>query len=246
VRDILVAKNKPHRNTEIVATLRRYFDAVLVHGDPALIPFDATFPAAAEIADIIRYTGYVAAPAVAAAPSGGEDEVLVSVGGGAVGAPLLLAALQARASTPLAQNTWRFLTGPNLDGETFGCLAAAADARTVVERFRSDFSARLTTAALSISQAGYNTTMDILRAGVRAVVVPFETPAETEQRLRAELLAKKGLLTILPAAELSPARLAEAVRKAMGRPRLSASSIGLDGAAAAARCAVELAACPHR
>jgi predicted glycosyltransferase len=234
VRDILVAKNKPERDAEIVAVLRRYFDAVLVHGDPALIPFEATFPAAREIADLIRYTGYVAASDHAATPDGGEGEVLVSAGGGAVGAPLLLAAMEARPSTPLAQNTWRFLTGPNLDERTYAHLVAAADPRTIVERFGADFSARMKIAALSISQAGYNTTMDILRAGVPAVVVPYETPAETEQRRRADLLAGKGLLTVLPSAEVSPASLAEAIKTTLAKPRISAQ-IGLDGAAVTAR-----------
>jgi predicted glycosyltransferase len=244
VRDILVAKNKPQRDAEIVAVLRRYFDAVLVHGDPALIPFEATFPAAREIADLIRYTGYVAAPDRGATQDGGEGEVLVSAGGGAVGAPLLLAALEARPSTPLAESTWRFLTGPNLDGQTYAHLAAAADSLTIVERFRPDFSARLKIAAFSISQAGYNTTMDILRAGVPAVVVPYETPAETEQRLRADLLAGKGLLTVLPSAQVSPASLAEAITTTLAKPRVYAR-IGLDGAAATARLVAAFAAHPR-
>ena len=47
VRDILVASKKPGRAAEIGRRRpRRYFDAVLVHGDPALIPFGATFPRA--------------------------------------------------------------------------------------------------------------------------------------------------------------------------------------------------------
>jgi predicted glycosyltransferase len=62
VRDILVASRKPARNAEIVEIVHRFFDMVLVHGDPTLIPLEATFPAAESIADLIRYTGYVAAP----------------------------------------------------------------------------------------------------------------------------------------------------------------------------------------
>src|SRR5205814_1820707 len=34
-------------------------DAVLVHGDPKLISFEASFPAAPDIADRLIYTGYV-------------------------------------------------------------------------------------------------------------------------------------------------------------------------------------------
>ena len=70
VRDILVEKNKPGRQEKIVTILRDSFDAVLVHGDESLVPFGTTFKAADEIADLIRYTGYVAPPAPRAASDG--------------------------------------------------------------------------------------------------------------------------------------------------------------------------------
>jgi predicted glycosyltransferase len=151
-----------------------------------------------------------------------------------VGAPLLFAAAAARPLTPLKANVWRFLTGPNLADSEFRRLSATADERTIVERFRPDFSALLTKAALSISQAGYNTTMDILSSGVRAVVVPYEAKGETEQRLRAEILAAKGLLGIVPEAGLSPGRLAEAIIEVLKRQRGSAD-VDLTGAATTAR-----------
>lgn len=245
VRDILVASRKPGRDAEIVSVLSRFFDRVLVHGDPSLIPFGATFAATAEIAGLIRYTGYVTARSEPAAGDGadpGRAEVLVSAGGGAVGAPLLLAAMGARPLTPLADHVWRFLTGPNFPDDIHHELAHSVDERTIVERFQPDFPARLKTAALSISQAGYNTTMDILRAGVRAVVIPYETAGETEQRLRSDILAGKGLLTVLPAAELSPSSLAHAVAAALAKPAPKLAGIDLDGASKAAQHVAELAA----
>src|SRR5687767_8280184 len=157
VRDILVASKKPGQDSATAELVRRHFDAVLVHGDPALIPFEATFTEAARIADLIRYTGYVAAPLTPAEPAGGSGEVLVSAGGGAVGSPVLFAALAARPFTPVAERIWRLLAGPNCPADVFASIAAMADRRTIVERFRDDFAARLRVAALSISQAGYNT-----------------------------------------------------------------------------------------
>ncbi|MGH6924074.1 MAG: glycosyltransferase family protein [Propylenella sp.] len=240
VRDILVAR-KPERAAETVETLRRYFDAVLVHGDPALIPFERTFTAADQISDLIRYTGYVCAAGRATEKSDADDEVIVSAGGGAVGGPLLFAAMTARPMTPLAGHRWRFLAGPNLPDAEYRRLSATADNRTVVERFRPDFASRLRAAALSISQAGYNTTMDILASGVRAVVVPYETRGETEQRLRAEILAGKGLLTLVPEAELTPVRLAQAISLALQSPRRTLD-VNLAGAENAARLVRDLAA----
>jgi len=59
VRDIVVMRDDPARHRETVERVRREFDAVLVHGDPRLIPFDASFPMASQIADRLIYTGYV-------------------------------------------------------------------------------------------------------------------------------------------------------------------------------------------
>ena len=57
VRDIVVVRDDSRRHRDIVERVRRDFDAVLVHGDPALIPFDTSFPAAPDIADRLIYTG---------------------------------------------------------------------------------------------------------------------------------------------------------------------------------------------
>ena len=57
VRDVLTAR-KPERTAEAAAWAGALFDAVLVHGDPAVIGFDESFPAAADIHDRLSYTGY--------------------------------------------------------------------------------------------------------------------------------------------------------------------------------------------
>ena len=50
---------------------------MLVHGDPGLVPFEASFPAAPEIADRLVYTGYVAPSPLAATdkPADGVGQV---------------------------------------------------------------------------------------------------------------------------------------------------------------------------
>ncbi|HEX2151095.1 MAG TPA: glycosyl transferase, partial [Stellaceae bacterium] len=100
VRDIVVVRDDPGRHCEIVDRVRRDIDRVLVHGDPALVPFEASFPAAPDIADRLVYTGYVAQPRVkagaGAANEGDAGEVIVSAGGGAAGRTLLDVALATR------------------------------------------------------------------------------------------------------------------------------------------------------
>ncbi|MCW2235502.1 glycosyltransferase family protein [Azospirillum canadense] len=232
VRDILVTKTNPERLEETVSTVERLFDRVLVHGDPALIPFEATFPAAGRIADRIRYTGYVAAPLSPDVESAdGKGEVIVSVGGGAVGLPLLRAALGARALGPLAGTPWRLLAGPDVPEDAFRALSAEAPPGVVVERARPDFPALLRRCRLSISQAGYNTVLDLLQAGCRAVVVPFAAGSETEQATRARLLEGRGRLVVVEEAGLTPHTLADGVARALALPPPPAVPIRLDGAA---------------
>lgn len=234
VRDILVMSPKPERIDEMLGLVETYYDAVLVHGDRDLIPFDATFAPAARIADRLVYTGYVVETQQprrgAAAP--GHGEVIVSAGGGAVSEPLLEAAMAARALTSLKDRTWRLLVGHNLPDDRFAALQEKAPAGVIVERARSDFVTLLANAVLSISQGGYNTVMETLKFGRRAVVVPYAGGLETEQTLRAELLGKRGLIQIVDETTMTPGTMAEAVERAMAGPELAGRlSVDLDGMA---------------
>ena len=242
VRDVLVARDDPARAAAIVETVRRDFDVVLVHGDPALIRLEASFPAAAAIADRLHYTGYVAAPEGRDDGVSGTGEVIVSAGGGAVGLALLRTALAARPLSPLAGAPWRLIAGPHLPAGDYAALAADAAAQSAggvtFERFRDDFPALLRRCALSVSQAGYNTTLDIVRARPRAIVVPFAAAGETEQAARSALLARRGILHVVPEAALAGpgggARLAAAIAAVLAAPAPPGLEVRLDGAAATA------------
>ena len=219
LRDVLTGQRNPEKTAWMLDTFARYFDLALVHGDPDFLPLERSFPQATEIAEKLRYTGYVVAEMPAPDPGerAGEGEVIVSTGGGAVAAPLVEAALGARALSPLDAATWRLLVGPNTPEAEFQDLAARAPAGFVVERARPDFRALLARARLSISQAGYNTVLEVLAAGIPAVVAPFAAGSETEQSLRAGLLAERGALTVVDEATLGPETLAAAVRAALAR-----------------------------
>jgi predicted glycosyltransferase len=131
---------------------------------------------------------------------------------------------------------WRLIVGPNLSVAEFAALAASAPTGVTIERFRTDFPELLAGCRLSLSQAGYNTVMDILAARARALVVPFAEAAENEQSLRARLLADRGLIGCLEAeAVADPPRLAAAIDAALERPRPAAGAVDLNGAAETAR-----------
>lgn len=246
VRDILVQKNKLGHDRETATFVRDRFDLVLVHGDPLLTTLDETFPEAKSITDLIHYTGYVAPEDQDAnaslterdtnASMTGQDEVIVSAGGGAVGAPLFTAAMAARPLSSLAHKTWRFVTGPNLGEDHYQALIQQAPNGVIVERFRADLPHMFNTCALSISQGGYNTVMDLLRARTTAIVVPYEDGGESEQRHRARLLAQRNVLNVIDAPTLSPVTLAQAIDRAIP-PRLN--HIDLAGAETTARLIFE-------
>jgi len=214
LRDLLNPAN-PEKAGWAIEVAARYVDRVLVHGDPQVARLEETFPEAERIADRLVYTGYVVPELPRDIQAGGE--VLVSTGGGAVGGALGQAAVQARAlSRQAAAAPWRVLLGGNLPEAEFAAIRAAADAGTTVERNRPDFDRLLAQCRLSISQAGYNTVMEVLAAGVPGIVVPFEGDGgEREQALRAQRLAAAGRLTCVPEGALTPARLAEAVDRTL-------------------------------
>lgn len=227
IRDILQARTKPGRDAETAGLVQRYFDLVLVHGDPGFAKLEDTFPLAGEIAGRVAYTGLVAPPPVA--PSRERFDIVVSAGGGAAGSGLVAAAVDAaqRLDPTL---TWLLVTGPNLPQTAFDRAAAAAPVNMQIVRFRQNFAALLASARLSLSQAGYNTVCDILRAGCRAVVVPFASGGETEQTLRAERLQALGLTEMVAEAELSGDSLARAIDAALQRPAPPVARLALDGA----------------
>ena len=226
VRDLL--QPRPEREAEAAELALRYFDRILVHGDPRVAPFERTFSAAASLAGRLHYTGYVVAPA--AKPATGGAEVLVSAGGGAVGKRLLETALAAREQTMLHGARWRLLAGSNASEHDFAALRQQAKPGVIVERSRDDFPALLGNAALSISQAGYNTVAELLQARVRAVLVPFAAGGEAEQTLRAGLLAERGAAIMVAESELTVEKLAQAVNRAVRLPRPAADLVDLDGA----------------
>jgi len=244
VRDILVERNRPKRDAEMVETAKRYFDHVLVHGDPALIPLDRTFPRAADISGMMHYTGYVVEHEKIAGATGhqGEGEVIVSSGSGAVGELLLRTALKARPLSILADARWRLLAGYSLSEDVFQDIKREAGSGVVVERARTDFIELLKNCVLSISQGGYNTVMEVLATGARGVAVPYAGGQETEQTLRAKLLEERGLIHQIPEGELTEHRLVEKIASAMESQPPGNSGIDTAGAENSAKLISEWAA----
>ena len=214
VRDILKSSRKPGRAEETQALIADFYDLVLVHGDPSFARLEESFPEAGAFAPKLRYTGIVAERTVARTDVG-EAEVLISAGGGAVGIDLFKTAIAARPLSRLMGLQWRLLVGPNVGEVNFTALSEKASDGVTVERYRTDFRALLAGAAVSVSQAGYNTVADILSTNTPAVLVPFDTDGEDEQPRRAQKLAQVGRVEIISSSDLTPQRFARAIDRAV-------------------------------
>jgi predicted glycosyltransferase len=250
LRDILVTRKNPlWYEATVLAVVRQWIDRVLVHGSPDVIPLSRTFGLAHRLGDKVVYTGYLGSCSPPPSGSALPGEVVLSGGGGRVAGALFRTALAAR---PLCQAAaalpWRLITGPylpeelraDLERQTAGLEPVSDRPAVVLERFRNDFPSLLQGAALSVSQAGYNTVLDVVASGVRAVVVPYEGSGD-EQPLRARILAERGLFQVVPEPELSPGRLAEAMQEALAKPPVPAPlGLDLDGANRSAEILAEM------
>ena len=232
IRDILQPKSEK-RDQATARLVQDYFDLVLVHGDGRFATLDETFSAAHLISDKTAYTGMVAPDDVEPAVADRYD-VIVSAGGGAVGEDLLRTSLAARELTSLSSARWLIVTGPNLPDEAVLRLQSSASDNVEIVRFRPDLATLLRQARVSVSQAGYNTVADVLRAQCASVLVPFAAHGEQEQTIRATRLEDAGLAISIRSHDLSPAGMARAIDAACRQDREYPASLLLDGAAATA------------
>jgi predicted glycosyltransferase len=129
----------------------------------------------------------------------------------------------------LPRRAFRLLIGRGVAEADFNKLRQSAPDNARIERARPDFPALLAACKLSISQAGYNTVLDLLQAGRPALLVPFDAGNETEQGLRASALERVGLAQVVKLDE-GPRALAAAIEAALARGVPPAATVDLNGA----------------
>ena len=243
LRDILVSRrdDQQEHDDRAAALADAHLDTVLVHSDRAFARLEETFAPRRPLRVPVHYTGFVVrdGAATGAPRTDASGPVVVSAGGGLVGEPLLRAAAEAQPATGLPM---RLIAGPLLPDAAWRRLEAAAGPGVELRRTVQDLGAELHGARASVSQAGYNTALEVVRSGVPGLLVPYATPEEDEQLRRARRLEQLGAVRVLPPTELSPDTLAEAIgalRDFVPRP----ASVDLDGARRTADVLAGLLAC---
>lgn len=222
LRDVIGRESLPEEEEIICQLMNKYFDLLLFHADPKFLKFEESFPRHKDINCEVKHTGFVAQSAQFAETdeyldrfNSNQPMILVSVGGGRLGYELLEAVIAA--SEILEQkipHKIQIFTGPFMPELEFMQLQCAALKRGNVNlrRYTSQLLNYMEKADLSISLSGYNTTMNILRTGVRAIVAPIgHYDQDREQLVRTKKLEQLGIVEVIPTQELEPTYLAQRI-----------------------------------
>lgn len=197
-------------------TVRRFYDAVWIYGDPSLYDIAAECGFSGAFGSRGRHVGYLdplerresplaAADAEAVLRGDPSPYVYCAVGGGRDGASLC----EAFARAPLPEGHRGILvTGTQMPGplrEHIRDLVTRRPEMTLVTFIREPI-ALIAGASRIVAMGGYNTTCEVLSLGRPTLIVPRVRPRE-EQLIRATRLAARGLVSMLHPDDLSPEAL---------------------------------------
>ena len=220
VRDILSGKkeNQQKSDDRAAALANEYFDLVLVHSDPSFARFNESFHPSVALEVPVIHTGFVAQRAnVTSIFRATRKRIVVSAGGGVAGEALLRMAIEAHDHFDDPEIEMKLIAGPFLPDEAWNKLRSLARGKRQLSlvKYVANLFEEMRGAAASVSQAGYNTCVDILRAGVPALIVPFSKDNDGEQYKRALRLQHLGAVRMLWEKDHSPARLAAEIQELM-------------------------------
>ncbi|HEY9767193.1 MAG TPA: glycosyltransferase [Coleofasciculaceae cyanobacterium] len=209
-------------------TIRRYYDAVWVYGDPRVYNSIQEYGLSADVTAKFRYTGYLdrrsalqfvtqehLQPTFNLPPG---RLALCMVGGGQDGGELA----KAFAQSEFPQDTQGvIITGPMMPQKTRQQIQAYTDKRSDLQvlEYVAEPTLLLERADWVISMGGYNTTCEILSFEKRALIVPRIKPRR-EQLIRVQLLQELGLIDMLHPERLSPESLSAWLRQEKSTPKI--------------------------
>lgn len=215
--------------------IERYYDTVLVYGKREVFDLAEQYGFSPSVAERLRYTGYVCTPQAPRytarvrakyIPSADTETKLIvaMAGGGADAYPMMRALLDALPTINARRRSFLALVaGPFMPAEQRRDLEQRARGLPArVSMSVSDTLSYIAAADLTIAMAGYNTTMEILHSGKRAILIPRRGPS-AEQRMRAQLFADQGWVEMIDPDCLDAANVTGHVCGALDRgPRMNA------------------------
>ncbi|MFK7846202.1 MAG: glycosyltransferase family protein [Rhodothermales bacterium] len=203
------------RNTE---TIEKYYDSIWVYGDTVVHDLASAYSLSDDISRRMTYVGYLN-PSVRlekANPDAqdnalldllGDQFYLCAVGGGQDG--MEVSEAFANASFPAGVNGL-IVTGPHMPPASAARLQELVDTKDhlTLVTFLPEPLHVYTAAKRIVAMGGYNTTLELLGIGARALIVPRVYP-RAEQWIRSDAMQKLGLLDYLHPDELSAGSISD-------------------------------------
>jgi predicted glycosyltransferase len=238
LRDILdspAAIRSEWRTQGYSQAIRETYQMVLCYGDQSVYDPIREYGLPADVAERIRFTGYLADESLAAdaLEVRRRHEVadgrlaVCTLGGGKDAAFIAHSFLSAM--DHLCGHGWSgvLITGPYMaDDDVDRLRRHTAAAGVSVIRMVDDVPSYLAAADAVVCMGGYNTACEVLALAVPAVLIPRIQPRQ-EQLMRAERLSARGLVSWMHPTSLSPRALAENIEDVAAQPRVDlAARIG--------------------
>ena len=244
VRDIVVTKQNQQRHEEKVCRLiNKYFDLLLIHGDPNFIKLDLSFSRINDLGCPVHYTGYVVQPVPKTRQIIlNKPTILVSVGGGRFGHDLLecvaLAASILKDKIPHHIQVFTGAFSPDRVLCKLQDLTKDLDNITC-DRYTTNLLDYMQQADLSIGMGGYNTTMNILSTGIKAMMMAFQGNNDKEQETRLQKLDSLGRVKMIQPEDLQPEKFARKIISYLQQDQTELF-LNLNGVCNTARCIKQL------
>jgi predicted glycosyltransferase len=221
-------------------TIERFYDRVLVYGQRDIFDMADQYAMPAALLPKLTYCGYLCTPKapkyarrirqeLMTGAEPGTRLVVAMAGGGADAFPVMHTLLDAVPGI-VASGPCRFvlITGPFMPRDERRRLqdeAAASGHWIRVKEKVSDTLSYIEAADALVTMAGYNTTVEVLRAGKPVVMVPRPGPS-AEQRMRAALFSARAWVDAVPPERLAPAALGAAVLRSLDAPATEGNGTG--------------------
>jgi predicted glycosyltransferase len=243
LRDVMDDPEYVRRSWEksgVAEAIERFYDLILVYGPREIYDPLPLYGLSRDAIARSRYVGYVGRPAKPRETGQlpfHPGYVLVTAGGGGDGFRLIEAYLKGlRLSEPGYDSL--VVTGPLMEEEDREKIdRLARGVRASVVEFRADMEQVIQGAGAVVAMGGYNTTIELLAARKRAVIVPRVEP-RVEQLIRARCLSELGLMEMIHPHDLTPHKLRGKVEELLSGDPDPKPAVEVDFSGAA--CAVEL------
>lgn len=241
LRDILDAPEVTRelwRRDGAYEAISRYYDEVFIYGCQDVYDTASQCGLDGVLAQKVMYCDYLCSGEACSGKAEVQKElkirkeklVVVTAGGGYDAYPMMRATIEAfqflGKDFPVEAI---IITGPLMEDDQRESLRRQGEGLPVrFLRFVENTLSYMNAADLVVTMASYNTLVDAVHLRKRILVIPREGPS-AEQRMRAQVFSRLGLVQALSPGEFSPAVLAQAILENLDDAPPPSISLSMDG-----------------